>query len=324
MWNAPQMSETTIKSELRGLLTGLTLVAAAVLLAISVNLGIPGQSLLGSLRFHIAIPMLLLPIALFALSAWWRAVASLVLVVASLAQGIVILVGMHQLRDPLEGREPAAELSVMSFNVLTGNPTPEAARDAILARQPDIAFIMETPGIEMYLGELAQTFPYRAGCDDAETCDLSILSKVPLANVEVIRIGPIRRKRLVLAQAEIDGVAVTLVGLHLTKPYFDDASQDELRRALALIRKVEGPIILAGDFNAAAWSGDIAAFAAAAELVPPPQHPATWPVELGGLGVPIDNMFTRGPALIETIAAQPAYGSNHLGLLARVSLFANP
>ena len=40
--------------EFRGALTALALVLCGVLVLVSVNLGIPGQSLLQSLRFHIA------------------------------------------------------------------------------------------------------------------------------------------------------------------------------------------------------------------------------------------------------------------------------
>lgn len=313
-----------VVAELRGVFTGLMAVAAGVIFAISVDLGVPGQALLGSLRFHIAIALLLLPIALFVLGAWWRGLLSLLLIGASLAQGIVIVAGMHEARAPLEARTPAVTLSVMSYNVLADNATPDAALDAILARRPDFAVIMETPGIERHLDDLSVVFPWRAGCQSTATCDLSILSRLPLSDVRVLKMGPYKQERMVIAKAEAGGVRFTIVGLHLTKPYYDGTAWEELRYATQEMSKIEGPIVLAGDFNAAAWSDSIAAFASAAALVPPPSHPATWPVELGGLGVPIDNMFTRGPALIRSIAAQPPYGSNHLGLLATVDLFAGP
>ena len=73
-----------------------------------------------------------------------------------------------------------------------------------------------------------------------------------------------------------------------------------------------------------AWSDLVARFAADTQLVPPPYYPATWPIRFGALGVPIDNMFTRGGARIEAIEAMDdPLGSNHRGLLATVGLYAD-
>ena len=313
-----------MRSELRGILTGLMLVASVLLLAISFNVGLPGQSLLESLRFHIAGAQLVLPILLLVVGAWWRALLALLLVGASLTQGALVLVGLHAPRDAFEGKSPVAQVSVVSFNVLSDNRTPEAARDALLALKPDIAIIMETPGIERYLGELAATFPYRAGCQDTRTCDTAILSRLPLTNIHVITLPPFDHERLVLARAEIDGVAFNIAGIHLSKPYFDDAAKAELAVIAPYLVGRQGRMIVGGDFNAAPWSNDLVRLAVAANLIPPPSHPGTWPVDLGGLGMPIDNLYTRGNARIETIVAMPqSYGSNHLGLSARVSLYAD-
>ena len=47
----------------------------------------------------------------------------------------------------------------------------------------------------------------------------------------------------------------------------------------------------------------------------------TWPVRAGMFGVPIDNIWTRAPLLIEQVAALPdAMGSNHRGLTASLSI----
>jgi len=79
--------------------------------------------------------------------------------------------------------------------------------------------------------------------------------------------------------------------------------------------------VLAGDFNSAAWSHNIDRLARAQKLIAPPAYPATWPVRLGPLGVPIDNMWTRGPLYISSIEAlEDPMGSNHRGLMAELSL----
>ena len=78
---------------------------------------------------------------------------------------------------------------------------------------------------------------------------------------------------------------------------------------------------MAGDFNAAGWSDSIDRLAREERLIPGPYYPATWPVRAGMFGVPIDNIWTRAPLLIEQIAALPdAMGSNHRGLTANLSV----
>src|SRR5690606_30148579 len=119
------------------------------------------------------------------------------------------------------------------------------------------------------------------------------------------------------------GQPVTVVGIHLSKPYFDNASLIEIQQLRRALAEIEGPVILAGDFNAAPWSEPLDFLARDQGLAPPPSHPATWPVRAGMFGVPIDNMFTRGSAqIMEIEAGADSFGSNHRYLLARVGLYA--
>jgi len=111
-----------------------------------------------------------------------------------------------------------------------------------------------------------------------------------------------------------------VVAVHLSKPYFDENAWAELREVGWALSRIEGPVVVSGDFNATAWSEAISSFAEREGLVPPPRYPGTWPVLLGELGVPIDNIFTRGGLLIEDIAATPPHGSNHRGLLAQIAV----
>ena len=127
--------------------------------------------------------------------------------------------------------------------------------------------------------------------------------------------------RLVVASTVIGGQMINIVGAHMTKPYFDDVAEEEARVIGQAISRREGPLVLAGDFNSAAWSQNIDRLARAHKLIPPPYYPATWPVRLGPLGVPIDNMWTRGPLYISSIyALEDSIGSNHRGLMAELSI----
>lgn len=309
----------TFKAELRGMATAGLLAFCGALLLVSVPLGLPGVELLQSLRFHLAALGVPLAVLLFMTGARWRSLLVVVVMLASIGQGALPLLDGMQRRAAVGG-DALRAIKVVSFNVLAGRDG-RAAADFIIAEAPDIAVVMETPGIEHYLAEIATVLPYRLGCEQPRTCDISIFSRTPLSSAQMIAMPPFYRERLAVVSTEIDGVPLSVVGIHLSKPYFDEAAWMEIWAANKALEKVAGRVIVAGDFNAAAWSDELVRFSDAAGLVPPPSHPSTWPVRAGDLGVPIDNMFTRGDLLIEQIAAPAdSYGSNHRPLVAQVSL----
>lgn len=287
-----------VKAELRGILTGFAAVAAGVLVAVSLDVGVPGQALLQSIRFHLAIGMLALPLLLLLGGARWRALLFLLLIIASVTQGGLVVLGQHNTRTILADARPLTEFSLLSFNVLSENARGDDAADFIVETAPDVAVIMEAPGVEPYFDRLATVLPYRAGCDVSATCDLALFSRTPLIDAQVHPLGDLHRLRFITARTVINGQMVTLAAVHLSKPYFDENAWVELYQVRRALRDIEGPVIVSGDFNAAAWSRSVADFAEQANLIPPPRYPATWPVRLGEFGVPIDNMFTRAPALI--------------------------
>lgn len=313
------------KSEIRGLLTGLALVALLVLAAVSVPAIIPGQELLHSLRFHIAIGALALPVLLSIFGARWRALLVAALILTSIGQGALIVIAQLNTRAPMVAQVPVAHFNLLSFNVLASNKRGPDIAAYMLQTLPDVAVILETPGIEDQISELSTAFPYHAGCSTPQECDLSLFSRTPLRDVQVLRSRTFQRERLIVAKTTIGGQDVTVVALHLSKPYFDESALSELWQVINVIQDIEGPVVLSGDFNAAAWSGNVATFVERAHLVPPPWFPATWPVRLGPLGVPIDNVFSRNGALIESVEAMgSSIGSNHRGLVARIGIMAQP
>lgn len=310
------------KAEWRGAFLALAVLAGVVLVVISWTPGIPGEMLLQSLRLHIIAGAFVLAFILFCLGARWRAVGFVLVVLLAGAHAAFFIVELHG-RRPSPAGAPAAELKVLSYNVLTGNPLGAEAAQQIVALAPDIVVVMETPGIESYMAALEKVLPYHLGCDRHKTCDLSVWSRYPIIDQQMLLLPPFQRERLAVVKLDVDGAALTVVATHLSKPYFDEASWFEVDFIGDVLDRIEGPVLLAGDFNAAPWSDTLIYLTRRARLAPPPNHPATWPVRAGPLGVPIDNMFTRGSALIEDIAAgSDSFGSNHRYLLARLALYA--
>ena len=308
------------KAEFRGGILALSGVLFVVLLVVAVSPGLPGELLLQSLRFHLIAAGLGLAVLAIAFGARWRGLLVLLVVLASAAHGATFVWDFYARRTPVSA-EPVAQFRFLSFNVLAHNPRAEELVDAVMADPPDVMLVMETPGVEAYLDRLKTVFPYSIGCERAPSCDISLHSRVPLENPRIITLRPFNHERMVTAQVEIDGQSVTIAGVHLSKPYFDQASWIELARIRRVLLEIDGPMVLGGDFNSAAWTEPLAQLGDALQLIPGPWTPATWPVRLGPLGVPIDNVFTRGNARLLTLEAGESYGSNHRPLWADVAIY---
>jgi endonuclease/exonuclease/phosphatase (EEP) superfamily protein YafD len=312
------------RDEFRGALLALAALLTIVLAIVSLGINLPGALLLQSLRLHLIAGGIGLLALLVISGARWRAgLFAAVLVVAGVHAGQFILEYQERRSAPLG---PAvAELSVISFNVLTGNRRAAEAVEFLAGSDADVVVVMETPGIAGYLDRMRDAFPYSIGCENPQTCDISIHSRLPIEAGEIRTMRPFHFERLAIAPVVIAGNKVTIVGVHLSKPYFDGASGAELFAVSRTLSQIEGPVVLAGDFNAAVWSGPMVRLGRDQQLAPGPFYPATWPVRAGPVGVPIDNILTRGTARIMALSAgSDSFGSNHRPLLARIELYEAP
>jgi endonuclease/exonuclease/phosphatase (EEP) superfamily protein YafD len=264
-------------------------------------------------------------IALVVAGGWRRAILFALLVAVSVAEGGYFIYRQQADRMALASAAGGPMLRVLSFNILGHNESNGAAiADFIETSGADVAVVMESAPLFPHLESLAQVFRGRAGCDLEATCDLMLLTREPLQEVAFQSLGPFWRNRLVTARTTVNGAEIGIVGVHMVKPYFDAASIGEAHRLRRVLDGFDGPLVVAGDFNAAPWSDNIEWLMRNAGLVPGPGYPATWPVELGPLGVPIDNVFTRAPLFVEAIEALgDAMGSNHRGLVANIAVSRN-
>jgi endonuclease/exonuclease/phosphatase (EEP) superfamily protein YafD len=305
-----------LASEARGILSGFALAAAAVLALTSVNIGIPGQPLLETLRFHICAVFLLLPILMALTGARLRAVLMLALILGSAAEGVWTLTSILNLRNTVIGPFAEPAVSIANFDLTGADPADLVRR---LAAEPQD--ILVTYGTEANsAATIAPAFTSQVGCNGTNTCDLAIFSRLPLVKSEVYTIGPYQKERLLIAELQAGDQILTVIAGHRSKPYFDEQAWSELRLVARRLGITNGPVVVAGGFNAAPWTQDFAAFLTESALTLPPALPSTWPEALGPIGLPIDTFATRG-ALVTQIDQLPGLpGTDHEGLGAKLSL----
>ena len=112
----------------------------------------------------------------------------------------------------------------------------------------------------------------------------------------------------------------TLVGLHMVKPWFFGITESEEWKLMYVLHRISGPLVLMGDLNAAPWSRRVHLLARRCALATPRLPRPTWPAGAGWFGLPIDHVLVREARLTGLDRFGAGLGSNHLGLLARISL----
>ncbi|AJY48110.1 hypothetical protein TM49_10370 [Martelella endophytica] len=277
------------------------------------------SAFIGGMRLHIAIAAFLFSLAFICIgrTAWHAPplfiAAALLLYVGYLHETVV---------QRAAAGTPGASFRLIEFNMLGDNDRGGDIAAWLIAEKADVIYALESGPLRAHLPELEKVYPYRIGCGEMTTrCDLMMLSRHPLEDGKLLSMGSLRSERFIRASIELDGRQVNLVAAHFTKPFFDAIQQDELRVAQRRLRRIEGPVVLGGDFNSSLLSPDIIAFMKASGLRAHAHEPRTWPVNIPAIGLPIDHILVRAPAHIDSLKRMPdALGSNHFGLIADISL----
>ena len=188
---------------------------------------------------------------------------------------------------------PSPVLRVLTINVMVTNPMDEAIAEALTRGGYDIVAVQEAPALWDRFAQLDTVYPYREGCGTPQTCDLVLLSRRPLDDV---RWTPFefRRHRLVTATVEVAGQRVGIAAVHLTKPHHDGTQRYETYRLIRALEDLPDDAVLMGDFNAAPWTGLLGWLRGATGFRHVAGYRPTAPSRVGILGVPIDQVMTRG------------------------------
>lgn len=178
---------------------------------------------------------------------WTRALA--LVAAAGLALQIVWTVPYFPLRTPPAG---GGGTTLLTFNSRCDGSWREDVAKMLIEWQPDIAVIQGSGKRQTEaLAEagLEQIYPYEAffPMETLPACGTRIYSKNPLTN------APSSSAAVSGVQTEIDGVETTLLAVDTTGPQKGLGNWEaELGQVQAAAVSTEGPLVVAGDFNATA------------------------------------------------------------------------
>ena len=205
--------------------------------------------------------------------------------------------------------------SVYQKNMLFRNADLPALEADIRAASSMIVTLQEVlPSNQPFLDGLKDAYPHQLLCPGGAVGGTAILTQLKLVpGTEVC--GPGLAAMQVVAGVENkDRFWLVSVHLHWPWPY---GQADQVDLLLPILDKLEGPAIMAGDFNMVRWGTSVTRMAEIMDLQPAGPTAGSYIGLSKIFPLPIDHVFsTRGGR----VSMRPAAGSDHLGLLAEVGI----
>lgn len=269
-----------------------------------------------------------------ALRGVWRSMAVIVMLVGLAASANVML---PEYLGGISVRPPAPEsgtIKLMTHNLFGRNYEMEKVTAAIFADDPDIIVLQE------YFGEqaselhplLVARYPNFVRCRGGKRANLGLYSRLPFTQIEdgacPSDAYTTTRTAHILARFETaTGKPFTVMTTHMDWPLPVQRQRDQLSELSRTVDKIEGPLVLGGDFNSTPWSYALRQFVAESGLVRQTMNLLTFPKTWFYFGewratvpfLPLDHIFTRG-VVVHDVHAGRATASDHLPVVATFSV----
>lgn len=251
---------------------------------------------------------------------------------------------------PLEGR---AGFRLMTYNIFGRNFEMESVRASIDEADPDIIAFQEFFTEQRLRLDplLLDEYPYSFHCQGAyataKRANIGLYSKHPFTMDAADACGSDDgRVARIFALFEMPGVTPFTVGTtHLDWPVqisvirrdanlleniaaMNARQQGQFADLLSATENVEGPFLLAGDFNSTSWSYALRSFAQSARFTRETRNLFTFPKLWHIRGawrplpafLPLDHIMSREGIQVHNVFTGPASGSDHLPVIADFSV----
>ena len=210
---------------------------------------------------------------------------------------------------------PAGEgLTLYQQNMLYKNGGNAALVKTILELQPDVVTLEEVSARnKTVLTALQAHYPVQQFCPFRQTGGVAVLAR----DWDVIARLPCQPDLgLAALQVRTDQGPVWLAALHLPWPW-PYGQEVKVAETVAQLGALQGPMVLAGDFNAVAWSTAVGQIAAAGGMARVGPYVGTFDLPVVDYSVGIDHVLA--PNGWGDITVMPKFNSDHHGVLAQLS-----
>lgn len=228
--------------------------------------------------------------------------------------------GRKQVLDADAGAGEEASISFFICNVLQSNTAYQKVIRTIRQYSPDIVITTETNSVwQQELAELEQDYPYRISAPQSNLYGMHLYSRLALQQEQVRYLVqpdiPSIRTRVQLRS----GAFITLFVVHPRPPFPGEAEETSERDAEIVMvgkeaRKLDGGVIVAGDFNDVAWSETTRLFQEVSGYLDPRRGRGfynTFHAQQRVFRWPLDHIFHSSHFRLVAINRAPSVDSDH-------------
>lgn len=210
-------------------------------------------------------------------------------------------------------------VSLLTYNTWHRNHDHQSLAHFVLREDADLVVLTEFgPNKRHLLGMWKSRYPYQAHCSHVWQCSVVILSKQPFTAQKIV-MREETRSPLVMIRFGDGATSTTIAATHLYRPIDGAARQmSEIATLNEELARIQGSLVLAGDFNATRFSYAYRSLTEAARLRSATVFAPTWPRWLPQLA--IDHIFVRGDVRALDVAIASSGASDHLALRSRLLL----
>jgi endonuclease/exonuclease/phosphatase (EEP) superfamily protein YafD len=270
-------------------------------------------------RMHLAILMALSAIPALILGLWREGLMAMVLALTALGTVVV-----PSATPPAEAGTAQPQYKLMQLNLRYDNRQQADVLRAIAREAPDVITLQEvSTAWRPRLKAIEERYPYNLYCSNrSHIGGVAILSRRPFA----LGTTPQCVDSLIgLARIDFGGRSVIVTALHLDWPWpYSQAANVETIKPY--LERLQGPLIIAGDFNAASWSQTLKNIADASRTTSAEGLRPSWLINgtlaraARWIGLPIDHILISNRIIQTRVETLPPVGSDHLPLLLRFSI----
>lgn len=282
-----------------------------------------GLELVTHFRLHLTLMAIVCGGFLIAFHSW--RVLPLAVVVACLNACYVI---PYFLKNRSMGSAgPTVTVKLMLANVLKSNQDYRKVLRTIAEVNPDVLVVQElTPGFQEATLSLEHSYPYSRVEARSDGGGMGIFSRYPMTGIQVLTLDQSSHIAL-LAQLEIAGRSVAVLGLHPTTPVTREKFKNrtlQFEKAAGLMNAIDGPKVLIGDLNTTMWSpyfSDLVRDSGLRDARLGFGIKTSWPAPVPSfLRIPIDHCLLSDDFNVTSVEVGSSIGSDHLPLVVTASL----
>lgn len=218
-------------------------------------------------------------------------------------------------------------LRLMTFNIYAKNDDLNALALSVLEVDPDIVVFQEfwrwhRAGLEE---RLTETYPYTLHCQGGRRSFVALYAKIPFApqpgNDCLDSLAANQRTSIISVKfpATETHESFSVVTTHFDWPVPIERQREQVDVFVAALQQVQGPMLVAGDFNSTPYSYSLKGLIERASLervakgIPTWPAPPTYPVPMPAW-LQLDQLMSRGGVVATPARKGPSGGSDHYPL----------